>query len=61
MSPSQESYQESRRQADPLSLAVYSTETGTTNSQLQTTKMPINDTLDKIWPNHAIGDYFKST
>lgn len=23
--------------------------------------MPINDTLDKIWHIHAIGDYFKST
>lgn len=61
MIPSQVSYNDSRRQAGPLSLVVHSSETGTTNSQLQTTKMPINDTLDKIWPNHAIGDYFKST
>lgn len=61
MIPSQESYHYSRRQAGPLSLIVHSTETVTTNSQLQTTKMPINDTLDKTWHNHAIGDYFKST
>lgn len=60
MIPSQESYHDSRRQAGPLSLVVHLTETGTTNSQLQTTKMPINDTLDKICPNHEIGDYFKS-